>query len=196
MKITKKADIAIVGSPDGRTGWDNTAEKMAVHHSAFLKSKKPRQFYAINDWHKARWPRFISNLGFNTGYNFIIEQGEIWQAREIGEELAAHRGGNKKYLAVCFSGDYRTEVLDQKDKEAFKKLMHWIKEILGDEKTLPLIRHSQISSTDCPAEIDVPALQEFVETETDEEPPLGSNRWAMIKRLLELILQYFSTRSK
>lgn len=191
MKITNKNDIVLFGSVEKRKTWDNTAEAMVVHHSAYRKTKMLKQFFAINDWHKKRWPKFISSMGWHIGYNFIIEDGEIHQARAVGEELAAHRGFNTKYLATCFSGDYRYDELSQADREAFKRLMDMIQELFDDSKHLPLKRHSEVSSkgTECPAGIDVPALAEFIKMPSAGEVVLGNNRLAMIKAILEKLLR-------
>jgi len=111
MDIKTKDDIRIYNLNPAL--WQNKAQKLVVHHTAFQKKIRMKQFFSVNQWHKERGFNKKS-LGYYVGYNFIIEgDGTIRQGRAIGEELAAHPPYNFKYLAVSFAGDYRFETLSK-----------------------------------------------------------------------------------
>ncbi len=61
----------------------------------------------VNEWHKARWPEFISRRGFHVGYHYFIEKnGTVTQTRDHDEEGAHVIGMNSKSIGVCFAGNF------------------------------------------------------------------------------------------
>ena len=139
MIITKKEDIQIKSL--------SNLKGFANHHTA-MTSKV--QFKTVDKVHKEKF-NFKSAMGFWVGYNFIIEKdGTILQARKLGEVLAAHRGWNKTYGAICLAGDFTKEKPTQAQKDSLFNLYSWITEI----KAVPLYyRHGDLmgAKTLCPA---------------------------------------------
>lgn len=198
MKIKTKDDIILISSFWDKENWQNTAEAMVVHHSAFSKDLATNQFNSINNSHKKRWPNFISSMGNHVGYNFIIQEGEIFQARAVGEETAAQIGFNKKYLSVCIAGDYRYDDLSDKDIKAFNKLMTWLNSILN--KDLELLEHKELkySSTVCPGpKISKTFLQDYIDNNTiiDQNETIEKLK-EILNKLISILQKLISLQKK
>lgn len=188
MQIKKQSDIRVFNPNPAK--WQNKAEKIVLHHTAFLKSIKTKQFFSVNEWHKQR--KFNKkSLGYHVGYNFIIEgDGTIMQGRAVGEELAAHRGSNTKFLAVSFSGDYRFETLSKEQLEAYKNLHLWLEDIIGHKLPITAHREISLSSTVCPAKnVQEKEVEEYVrDKDGDDEKLPKFELIAKIRHILTLLM--------
>ena len=98
-----------------------TYENIIVHTSDASYRVIPRQFEAINRWHKERWPEFISSLGYWGGYHLLIEpDGAEKRYREDSEETAAAVGYNLNSLHVCLAFDGDSELPTPQQVEALR----------------------------------------------------------------------------
>lgn len=60
----------------------------------------------VDEWHKLRWPGFISRRGYHVGYHYVIHwDGTIIQTRDDDEEGAHVIGMNNSSIGVCFMGN-------------------------------------------------------------------------------------------
>lgn len=95
-----------------------TFERIFVHTTAASYKTIPRQFLAVNTWHKDRFKTYYnekekeqvnpSSLGYYGGYHILIEpDGTEFRYREDWEETIAVIGHNRSSLSVAlaFDGD-------------------------------------------------------------------------------------------
>ncbi len=96
-----------------------TLENIAIHHTGgyeFNKYASTRNLTVeqLNNAHQLRF-NFKSSLGSYIGYNFFItSDGEVFQARSIGEETAAQKGSNLNTISICLAGNFIINPLDNK----------------------------------------------------------------------------------
>lgn len=82
----------------------NTPEVVITHHAL---SKAAHTARDVNEWHKQRWPSFVSRRGFHVGYHYVIDSnGTLTQTRDHDEEGAHVIGMNRRSIGVCFMGNF------------------------------------------------------------------------------------------
>lgn len=82
----------------------NKPEVVITHHAL---SKTAHTVKDVNQWHKERWPTFVSSRGYHVGYHYVIDwNGTLTQTREHHEEGAHVIGMNKRSIGVCFMGNF------------------------------------------------------------------------------------------
>lgn len=82
----------------------NTPTVIITHHALSLPHHTALD---VNDWHRQRWPNFVSRRGFHCGYHFVIEtDGTVTQTRDFDEEGAHTLGMNTSSIGVCFMGNF------------------------------------------------------------------------------------------
>lgn len=103
----------------------------------------------INTWHKARWPEFVSTLGYNIGYHWVIGNNWIKQTRLDNEDGAHCLGHNEDSIGICFTGNFENEIPTQYQLDEAKKLIVelCIKYGLRDSN---VYLHRELSRTLCP----------------------------------------------
>lgn len=91
-------------------------DEIIVHHTGGLgndnfASTKNLSLDHIDNAHRARWPEFVSELGYWVGYAIVIfPNGEWVQTRLIGEEGAHCKGHNKRAVGICLVGNFNIGV--------------------------------------------------------------------------------------
>jgi N-acetylmuramoyl-L-alanine amidase len=82
----------------------NNPNKIITHHAL---SSRHHTVNDVNEWHKVRWPRFISRRGYHVGYHYVIGwDGTVTQTRDHDEEGAHCIGQNRSSIGVCFMGNF------------------------------------------------------------------------------------------
>ncbi len=82
----------------------NKPTVVITHHALSLPHHTERD---VDNWHRARWPGFVSRKGDHIGYHYIINtDGRLYQAREHDEEGAHTLGMNTSSIGVCFMGNF------------------------------------------------------------------------------------------
>lgn len=82
----------------------NRPTKIITHHAVSLKTHTAQD---VDNWHRDRWPGFVSRAGYHVGYHYVIEwDGTIVQCREHDEEGAHTIGQNLSSIGVCFMGNF------------------------------------------------------------------------------------------
>lgn len=82
----------------------NNPKVIITHHAL---SKKWHTVRDVDNWHRARWPGFVSRRGYHVGYHYVIDyDGTLTQTREHDEEGAHTIGMNKSSIGVCFMGNF------------------------------------------------------------------------------------------
>lgn len=95
----------------------------------------------INRWHLAR--------NFNgIGYHYYIRKdGSIYRGRPEWSIGAHAIGANDWSIGVCCEGAYMTETMPAVQLSALKALL---RDIMARNGRLSLVRHKDVSETDCP----------------------------------------------
>lgn len=82
----------------------NKPTVVITHHAL---SRPEHTHKDVDNWHRQRWPGFVSRKGDHIGYHYIINtDGSTYQAREHDEEGAHTLGMNRSSIGVCFMGNF------------------------------------------------------------------------------------------
>ena len=160
------------------------AKAIILHHSGISRDANPKQFNAINNYHKKLW-NWRSELGFYGGYHYLIEpDGEVKQYRKDTEEAAHCKIWNGKSIGVCLSGNFQKEEPTEKHIMGLFKLLDSIvtRHNLTEED---VFGHYQKWPTLCPGKYLKPLIKEYREQEN-----LVSYPELAIKEIKEVIKKY------
>lgn len=110
----------------------------AILHHASAKTCSAED---IHRWHLDRgWS--------GAGYHFLVRKdGSVYRLRPEKYVGAHASGNNSDSIGICFEGDFETEKMGDKQKEAGKELVAYVKKKYGFSKVQ---RHKDVGSTDCP----------------------------------------------
>lgn len=98
----------------------NKPTVVITHHALSRPDHTTRD---VNQWHKERWPDFISRLGYHVGYHYIIEtDGTVVQTRYHDEEGAHTLGMNKSSIGVCFMGNFDVDMPSEAQNASWARL--------------------------------------------------------------------------
>lgn len=155
---------------------------LIIHHSA--SSRDLTTVNMINEWHKVRWPGFISSLGYHIGYHYIITgDGKLTQTRNENE-VGAHAKDNKmnfRSIGICLTGNFEEE---NPSEEQLKTL----NEFILSHSNLEIISHQQVpSKTLCPGK----SLLKWLENR-NKEKEIDKNKVEILKKLVELYKKLIS----
>lgn len=122
-------------------------KSIIIHHTVSSRDKTTIQ--DIENWHKVRWPGFVSSLGFHIGYHFVIlGDGEIVQTRRENE-IGAHCIPNDGKIGIALTGNFETEKPSSAQFDALSMLLKRVKKEYGlTDKDV--FGHYEKSSTLCP----------------------------------------------
>ena len=108
----------------------NKPTRIFVHTTAASYQKIPRQFMAVNRWHKERFGTSCrSSLAYYGGYHTLIEpNGWEGRYREDWENACAVVGWNESalHVALTFDGDIEVPTLKQQ-KKLVERILKWSK---------------------------------------------------------------------
>lgn len=157
--------------------------QITIHHT--VSSRDKTRVKDINDWHKLRWPGFISELGYHVGYHFVIVgDGTVVQTRKM-TEMGAHSVPNKGKIGIGLTGNFENERPSDEQLASLRELLKKIQKQFDIPRT-KVLGHREVSRTLCPGEslmLFVKTWQKFAPTE-----PLKAELTA-IERLIEAIRQ-------
>ena len=127
------------GSPRRRK--DPTA--VVVHHSAGTRpvdlADAATVVRAIQRFHQ------IDRKWTDIAYNFVLTPtGRLWEGRGTDFQNGANTPRNHNTLSVCLLGDMTTDGMTSLEKLGLRRL--------ADHYGLPMIPHSDVSSTECPGD--------------------------------------------
>lgn len=81
----------------------NKPNKVITHTA---QSQRWHTVRDVDNWHKLRWPGFVSRSGWHVGYHIVVEWDGTWtQTREFDETGAHCIGQNNSSIGVCFMGN-------------------------------------------------------------------------------------------
>jgi len=82
----------------------NKPTVVITHHAL---SRTDHTVRDVDNWHRERWPGFVSRAGWHVGYHYVIENdGTVTQTRQHDEEGAHTLGMNSSSIGVCFMGNF------------------------------------------------------------------------------------------
>lgn len=134
MKI-KDANLKFRGSLS-----DRSSTRIIVIHHAAAKSCTAKD---IHSWH-------LANGWAGAGYHYFVRKdGSVWRMRPEGKIGAHAQGANGDSIGICFEGDYSVEKsMADAQLKAGRELIADIQSRYGG---LKVVRHKDVSPTDCPA---------------------------------------------
>ena len=119
----------------------NHPTKIITHHALSLKSHTVAD---VDNWHRRRWPGFVSETGFHVGYHYVIEwDGSLTQTRYHYEEGAHTLGQNSSSIGVCFMGNFDHHYPSREQIKTWQKVYAQI----GGE--LPVYPHRKYATKSC-----------------------------------------------
>lgn len=118
-----------------------------IHHTASSRDKTTIK--NIDDWHKLRWPGFVSSLGYHVGYHFVIlGNGDVVQTRRENE-MGAHCIPNDGKIGIALCGNFDTEQPAEAQLNALSPLLTKLK-LTYNLTDNDIFGHWQKSATACP----------------------------------------------
>lgn len=111
--------------------------RIILHHAA----AKSCGASTIHQWHK-------NNGWSGIGYHFVVRKNGTIERGRPEKTVGAHASGsNSDSLGICFEGDFTSEKMSDKQKNAGKELVAYLKKKYGISKVQ---RHSDVYATSCP----------------------------------------------
>ena len=155
---------------------------VVIHHTA--SSRDRTSVKNINDWHKLRWPNFISAQGYHVGYHFVIVgDGTVVQTRKM-TEMGAHSVPNEGKIGIGLTGNFENEKPSDEQLASLRELLKKIQKQF-DIPREKVLGHKEVGRTLCPGE----SLMLFVKTWQKFAPTEKVEKLTAIERLIEAIRQ-------
>ncbi len=106
---------------------ENNPKHTLLHCSAVSRKLAPKQFWAVNRYHKSRlFP--TSSLGYNGGYHFFYEPDgtelryrEDWEIGAHCNQVVDGLSMNLQSIGLCWAGDGDTELPTEPQVKAMKR---------------------------------------------------------------------------
>ncbi len=133
-----------------------------IHHTGG-SNKKPladtahHTFSMVNSYHKERFKKFKSKLGYYIGYHYYIEKsGVVTQGRAVNE-VGAHTYGYNQHIGVCLAGNFDRDI-ETANSHPTKKQLESLRELYNDLVKRNIIEenkrgiwfHRDIANKTCP----------------------------------------------
>jgi len=147
--------------------------EIIIHHTS--SSRDNTTIKNINDWHKLRWPGFVSSLGYHIGYHYVIlGSGEIIQTRR-DNEMGAHSVPNDGRLGIALTGNFDIDSPSEAQLNSLSPLLTKIKlnYELADNN---IYGHWEKSATACPGR--------------------GMKKWILLYRQVSILRKIIETLKK
>ncbi len=117
----------------------SVTDEIILHHAEASHAT----VWDINQWH-------LGNGWSGIGYHYYIRKdGSIYRGRPEWAMGAHAVGHNDRSIGICCEGAYMTETMPQAQLDALKALLRDVTSRYGD---LPLRRHKDVNSTNCPGD--------------------------------------------
>lgn len=119
----------------------NKPTKFILHHAL---SSPYHTVKDVNEWHKARWPGFVSRRGYHVGYHYVIDwDGTVTQTRDLDEVGAHCIGQNASSIGVCFMGNFDLHYPSKEQEAAWCDLYDRI------GNGMPIYPHRKYATKSC-----------------------------------------------
>ncbi len=122
----------------------NNPTVVITHHAVSLKTHTVKD---VDNWHRQRWPGFVSRAGYHVGYHYVIEwDGKVTQTREHDEEGAHCIGMNNSSIGVCFMGNFDLHMPSPEQLLSWSKLYTKLRKKYPNIPTKP---HRKYANKSC-----------------------------------------------
>lgn len=122
----------------------NIPSVVITHHAVSLKTHTAKD---VDNWHRERWPGFVSRSGYHVGYHYVIEwDGKVTKTREHDEEGAHAIGMNRSSIGVCFMGNFDLHLPSPEQLEAWDGVY---KNISKEFPNIPTFPHRKYANKSC-----------------------------------------------
>jgi N-acetyl-anhydromuramyl-L-alanine amidase AmpD len=113
----------------------NKPTVVITHHAV---SQKTHTVNDVDNWHRQRWPGFVSRAGYHVGYHYVIDwSGKVTQTREHDETGAHTLGMNNSSIGVCFMGNFDLHTPSEAQIGAWNGLYDKLRELYPNIPTRP-----------------------------------------------------------
>lgn len=117
----------------------STTDEVILHHAEASSAT----VWDINQWH-------LDNGWVGIGYHYYIRKdGSVYRGRPEWAVGAHATGHNDRSIGICCEGAYMTETMPAAQLASLKALL---RDIMGRYGKMPLRRHRDVNSTDCPGD--------------------------------------------
>ena len=117
----------------------STTDEIILHHAEASHAT----VWDINQWH-------LGNGWTGIGYHYYIRKdGSVYRGRPEWAMGAHAVGHNDRSIGICCEGAYMTETMPQAQLDALRALLRDVTDRYGN---LPLRRHRDVNSTNCPGD--------------------------------------------
>ncbi len=121
----------------------NTPKVVITHHAVSLTSHTVKD---VDNWHRVRWPGFVSKAGYHVGYHYVIEwDGKVTQTREHHEDGAHCIGMNSSSIGVCFMGNFDLHMPSDAQMASWRALYGNLRKTYPNIPTYPHRRYANKS---------------------------------------------------
>jgi len=115
-----------------------------LHHT--VSSRDRTKVQDIDDWHKTRWPKLKSSLGYYAGYHFVITgDGTLTQTRKLSEQ-GVHCPPNKGRIGIVLTGNFENEEPTKEQLTSLQALLEKLKK----QGITKVLGHKDLKATLCP----------------------------------------------
>jgi len=136
----------------------NNPKKSIVHHTGVSRKRQPRQFFAINRYHrdakdKDGLPLYHygkpTSMGYYGAYQILIEpDGSEWRYRRDWEVGVHTRGQNDVSLGIALAGNFDLELpTEAQIKTLIRRLKKW--NIRYNIEEIWVVPHRRYSPKSC-----------------------------------------------
>lgn len=122
----------------------NKPTVVITHHAVSLKTHTVSD---VDNWHRQRWPGFVSRAGYHVGYHYVIEwDGTVTQTRQHNEEGAHTIGMNTSSIGVCFMGNFDLHLPSEWQMKSWYVLYQKLKK---EYPNIPTYPHRKYANKSC-----------------------------------------------
>lgn len=122
----------------------NKPTVVITHHAVSLTT---HTVHDVDNWHRQRWPGFVSKAGYHVGYHYVIEwHGTVTQTRTHDEEGAHTVGMNNSSIGVCFMGNFDQHFPSEAQMNSWWKLYQKLRR---EYPGIPTYPHRKYANKSC-----------------------------------------------
>ncbi len=169
----------------------NKPSLIIVHHTAVSRKKAPRQFFAVDQYHKDS-PNinlgYPSTLGYYGGYHIFIEpNGAEFRYREDWEEGAHCIGQNLNSLGVCFAGNGDIEFpTSEQNKTLAERIKKWQAQYGIPNDAVHIVPHRKFANKSCYGNL-LSNDWAYLLANPAEPDPADAEKAAKIEKMVKLV---------
>lgn len=148
------------------------AKHLVVHHTAGSRPSGVTQAFAV--LREVQRMHQDDRGWTDAAYNFfVLPDGSIAEGRGLAYQNGANSPSNRDTMSVCLLGNFERDNFNDMEKAGLVKLSNALK--------LPMIPHSEVSSTSCPGD----AVRDWIASGSTK--PVETDQAELIRSAAELV---------